>query len=175
MPTLQPLPTLPAYEDIKTPPIGGVDGESGGNSGTSWYYPQSPSNSVNYEYYYYYPPSNPENGYYYSPEYTQSKNLVNYQKQKTYALKNAYKLADPQSADNGQNRVVRRGITLTTTFVKATQSSGPAILIGGLSLKVNNSWLLVVPVALFIIVFRRRHRLNIDMSAYLNAILEIIL
>ena len=67
----------------------------------------------------------------------------------------------------------KRGIFVSQAFAKATESTLPGILLGGISLKVSPSWLSVVPIALFLVVLRRRKKINIE--KYLNYLLEIIL
>ena len=66
-----------------------------------------------------------------------------------------------------------RGVYISPAFTKATESTFPAILLNGISLKVNTGWLAVVPMAIIVITLRRRR--TIDLSKYLNSFLEILL
>lgn len=68
-----------------------------------------------------------------------------------------------------------RGTTFSTAFVKAVQSSAPATLVSGISLKVTYSWLLVLPLAITLYIYRRRNRIGIDIHRYINMLLDIIL
>ncbi len=82
-----------------------------------------------------------------------------------------YLVTTGQTAQN--NSYPQRGIFVSQAFAKATESTFPGILLGGISLKVSPSWLSVVPIALFLVVLRRRKKINIE--KYLNYLLEIIL
>ncbi|OGG30887.1 hypothetical protein A3I51_04770 [Candidatus Gottesmanbacteria bacterium RIFCSPLOWO2_02_FULL_38_8] len=170
LPTLAPLPTIAPLDDDSLP-VGGVED-------LPQQYNAEPSSNNYYSYNYYYPNQTGDGYYYYYPQqYVNSVYKVAGQRNKLTLLKNQYAASSlnnqPEAGSIGQARQILRGTTITTTFVKATQSSG--LLIGGLSLKVNNSWLMVVPLAVIIYVLRRRHRLNIDFNRYINMLLEIIL
>lgn len=73
---------------------------------------------------------------------------------------------------NSQKKI-KRGLFLSLNFTKATESSFTGMLFGGASLKVNQSWLSIIPFAVIFVLFRRRK--NINISRYLNAFLELIL
>ena len=156
---LRPLPTLkPINDDIL--PVGSVEENSENNY---YYYPE------------YYPEQIGGNDYYYPPEYRQAAAKVVSQRNKLTLLKKQYAAISqtPQPGVTGQTRLLRRGTSVSTSFVKATQSSN--LLIGGIKLNVTNTWLVIVPFALFIFYWRRRRRYNIDFTVYLNNILEVIL
>lgn len=72
-----------------------------------------------------------------------------------------------------QKRDIKRGLFLSPAFAKATEGTLPGMLLGGVSLKVNNSWLAIVPLALFIFLLRRRKKYNL--GKYLNMLLSIVL
>lgn len=162
LPTLPPLPTLaPIGEnnDSYDYPIGGT--EDSGNS------------SVTYTYTYY--DSQDNVNYVYPAEYAQSVNQINYaqywmwlQQQRNYAANTAQKVVLEE-----QGRVMTRGLFLSAAFAKATESSFPAMLLGGATLKVTGSWLWVIPVALFIFILRRRKKFSLE--KYLNMLLSIVL
>ena len=174
LPTIVPLPTLaPINDDIL--PVGGAIEELppyGDLSGNADIGQDSPNY---YTYYYYYPEeTNGTNYYYYPQEYINSVKTVATQRARVTNLQNQYSNIQASGEGiQGKARVLKRGTTVTQSFVKATQSSN--LLIGGLSLKVNNSWLLFVPLALFIYIWRRKKRINIDFNRYINMLLEIIL
>ncbi|KKS46436.1 hypothetical protein A2781_04230 [Candidatus Gottesmanbacteria bacterium RIFCSPHIGHO2_01_FULL_42_27] len=164
LPTLKPLPTLPALPGLQTPSF---------EVNTEYNYSLYPQNQ---EYYNVYPAVN-QGGNNYPDEYISSVNKVNNQRYRTYILRN-YLATAPSPTDtvgNQQTRVLRRGLFLSNNFAKATQATFPGILLGGLSLRVTSSWLAVLPLALFMLYWRRRRRYNIDFTVYLNNILEIIL
>ncbi|OGG12779.1 hypothetical protein A3D77_07010 [Candidatus Gottesmanbacteria bacterium RIFCSPHIGHO2_02_FULL_39_11] len=66
-----------------------------------------------------------------------------------------------------------RGVYLSPSFLKATESTLPGMLLGGVSLKVNERWLSVLPVAVLLVILRRRRK--IDFSKYLNMLFDIVL
>lgn len=66
-----------------------------------------------------------------------------------------------------------RGVYLSASFLKATESNFPGMLLGGVSLKVNEWWLSIVPLAAFLVILRRRRK--IDFSKYLNMLFDIVL
>ena len=169
--SIAPLSAISPLED-DTLPRGGVDELTA--------YQETGSNQQNaYNNYYYYPQYQSEqiqdNYYFYPPEYVNSVYLLAGQRNQLALLKNKYANNNQGSVQNltGEPRILRRGTSVTTNFVKATRSAN--ILLGGISLKVTNSWLLFIPFALFIFVFRRRNRINIDFNRYINMLLEIIL
>lgn len=66
-----------------------------------------------------------------------------------------------------------RGLFLSPAFAKATETSFAGMLLGGATLKIDQSWLSLIPFALLLIILRRRK--NIDLTKYLNSLLEIVL
>lgn len=159
LPTLPPLPTLMPINDYILP-IGDIEENSANNY---YYYPE------------YYPDQIGGNSYYYPPEYRQAAAKVTRERNKLTLLKKQYAAISqaPEQEVIGQTRLLRRGTSVSTSFIKATESSN--LLIGGIKLKVTNSWLVIIPFTLFIFYWRRRRRYNIDFTVYLNNILEVIL
>ncbi|MBI2617193.1 hypothetical protein HYW55_03615 [Candidatus Gottesmanbacteria bacterium] len=161
LPTIAPLPTIP--------PLGSADNFDSYNGESNEYadsYYQDQTSQTNEIYYYYYPET-----------YTQAVNTVNTARQKTYTTRQYYSQGVPeqQQVENQINQIkeVKRGIFLSPAFAKATQSSIAAMLLGGASIRVTNSWLWIVPVALFLFIIRRRKKY--DISKYVHALLEVIL
>ena len=68
---------------------------------------------------------------------------------------------------------IRRGVFISPAFAKATETSFAGILLGGASIRVNESWLTILPVTLFVLMLRRRRKFNF--TKYLNSLLEIVL
>lgn len=118
-------------------------------------------------------PSGNDYFYYYPAEYNQAVARVEYQKRLVLNQKRLYAQGVVPDTQNQQVRIVKRGIFLSKSFAKATETTFPGILLGGASLKVNHTWLSIIPVALFIVFMRRRK--NINFTKYLNSLLEIIL
>ena len=67
----------------------------------------------------------------------------------------------------------KRGIYLSPNFVKATETSIAGMLFGGAHINVNQTWLSVIPFTILAIFLRRRRKINI--SKYLNSLLEVVL
>jgi len=163
LPTLSPLPTIQPLPDLDIT----VD------QTTDFDYTPYVQNQG---YYYEYPASSGGESYY-PEEYVAAVNNVNYQRYRTYVLRN-YVTATPSptgTTADSEARVLRRGLFLSNNFAKATQATFPGILLGGVSLRVTSSWLAVLPLALFMLYWRRRKKVNIDLTVYLNNILEVIL
>jgi hypothetical protein len=84
---------------------------------------------------------------------------------------------NPQIVSNlttvNNQALVKRGTFLSPAFAKATETTFPGILLGGARLNVSQSWLSIVPLAILLILIRRRRK--IQFTKYLNALLEVVL
>lgn len=126
--------------------------------------------------YYYYALEQPV----YSPTYHQAVREVTIAREQVRsasrllsAVPNRERVAQEIQNVTTQARSLKRGLFLSAAFVKATEASQAGMLFGGARLRVNESWLAVVPLALMIVFFRRRKKY--DFTKYLNALLEVIL
>lgn len=70
-------------------------------------------------------------------------------------------------------KVPKQGIFLSPAFAKATETSFAGMLLGGASLRVSNTWLSIVPIALLLFFLRRKRKFNL--TKYVNRILEVLL
>ncbi len=68
---------------------------------------------------------------------------------------------------------IGQGIFMSSAFAKASETSVAGLLLGGARLKINETWLSILPLALVLLILRRRRK--IDFAKYLNSLLEIIL
>lgn len=106
--------------------------------------------------------------------YIQAQNHVRTVKNKVYGQTQLLSTPEPAIYRINQNNGLRRGLFVSTAFAKATESSSMAgILLGGATLRVNESWLSILPFALFIFLLRRRRKYNL--MKYLNSLLEVVL
>lgn len=111
---------------------------------------------------------------FYPEEYYQAVAQVQDAKKRVVLSKKQFSQGVPtkQYIDNQAHKLTR-GIFLSPAFAKATETSFAGILLGGASsLKINQSWLFVVPLAVLIVFLRRR---KVDFTKYINAILEVLL
>ncbi len=83
------------------------------------------------------------------------------------------KVASQIDVVNQQRSNLHRGLFLSAKFVKATESSLGGTLFAGASLRVNESWLAIVPFAVILFFLRRRKQYNL--SKFANFLLEVIL
>lgn len=103
---------------------------------------------------------------------------VNYQNRKVTTRRQYTNVMQPTGyypVNNSINyqRTVARGTFLSPAFAKATETTFPGILLGGARLNVSQSWLSIVPLAILLILIRRRRK--IQFTKYLNALLEVVL
>lgn len=142
----------------------------------------SDSGNADYEYHYQFTNySNPSDerqelaSYYYPSNYVSAVNQVYRQKTKVTALKNSYSQGVVPISTNGYggSRVVKRGLFISQAWAKATESTLPGILLGGASLRVNQSWLAIIPFTFILLLVRRRRKLHL--GKYMNSLLEIVL
>lgn len=168
-PVLPTLPILPTLPPVFTSTSDNFDTATEPNQTTTYTYSdteqtQGDQNGATTYYYYNYP-----------DEYTQAVNTVNTQKQQVSIIRRTYRQGVPQKQQiQLQVKAVSRGLFLSPAFAKATQTSSIAgILLGGASIRVTNSWLWIVPVALFLFFVRRRKKY--DFAKYLDSLLEILL
>lgn len=106
-------------------------------------------------------------------QFNQAVSRVNNQKKKVIAQQNQLKYNNNQKIQTAVNNKYTRGIFLSPAFAKAVESSFPGMLFGGVSLKVNQNWLSIIPFAIFLVILRRRKRLNL--SNTISNIIEKIL
>ncbi|OGG26635.1 hypothetical protein A2960_00490 [Candidatus Gottesmanbacteria bacterium RIFCSPLOWO2_01_FULL_39_12b] len=124
-----------------------------------------------YYYYYYYSDNTYQND---TTQYSQAVQKVGNSRQNVIKQRQVLRQSLPTSYDLIMPTVPpKRGLFVSKAFAKATESSLAGILLGGATLKVNQSWLSVIPLAILIIVLRRRRKINF--SGYLYKILEKIL
>lgn len=158
LPTISPLPTI-APVASNTDPIGYIQPIDNSNTASFTYY--EPQNVINYV-------------YVYPQDYTQAVNQVNNAKRWVWSQKQVVVTPLPQQTQvQQQGRLLTRGLFLSPAFAKATESSLPGMLLGGASFQVTGSWLSVIPLAIFIVVIRRRKKFNLE--KYLNMLLSIVL
>src|SRR3989338_2338038 len=86
---------------------------------------------------------------------------------------NTYTQAVNHVEDQTRNRQIFRGIYLSDTFAKATETTFAGMLFGGAKINVTGSWLAIVPFGILIYLLRRRKKFNF--TKYLNLFLEVIL
>lgn len=109
-----------------------------------------------------------------SADYNQSILLVNQTKKQIKAkVNNLASLSYPAYNLNDQRNLPPRGLFLSPAFAKATETSIAGMLFGGSSIKVTSSWLSVLPLAIIIVLLRRRKKFNL--TKYLNLFLELVL
>lgn len=112
--------------------------------------------------------------YIYPVAYNQAVNQVNNAKRIVYLQRQATITPLPQQTQVvAPGKILTRGIFLSPAFAKATESSFPGVLLNGVSFKVTNAWLSIIPLALFVFIMRRRKKFNLE--KYLNMLLSIVL
>lgn len=83
---------------------------------------------------------------------------VAFQRQKTLVLGGSFK----------------RGSFISQVFMKSSEPTGSGILILGGKHEVNTSWLVLIPIAAFIVLIRRRYILG-SLRDYVNILMEVII
>ena len=123
LPTLPVLPTIPPVQQVSDPyipPVGGTPTNE--DTYVASFNSYEPQTTINYIYVY------PE-------EYTQAVDQVNTAKQKLRLQKQAVITPLPAQTEVVQEgRIYTRGLFLSAAFIKATESTFPGILLGGVSL-----------------------------------------
>lgn len=172
-----PTPTPTTYQTpVFTATSGGIGGVGDTIGSDTQYLEQGTvGNSIYYTYQY------PDNGgYAYQPDiYTQAYKQVYYQKlnvskkAKTFAAGNV-----PVTYSAVDQAKLKRGLFLSPTFAKATETSFAGILLSGFKWKVDQNWLSIIPFALIFVYLRRRRTTTLGKFIHLvniNSLLEVLL
>lgn len=166
-----PTPTPTTYQSPSSPPTGDVELIPSTTPTPTATYESSIASTDNYnQYWQYYNTQQYLQAYYQAlDKVLNARKKIASQKERVLQQNVATKKSVEEEA-----KKLKRGVFLSAAFAKATETSLPGILLGGArSLKVNQSWLSVVPLAVFILLLRRRRKF--DISKYINALLEILL
>lgn len=171
-----PTPTVTVDPPFENTNIGGT-GDIAVATPTPGWSDDDNSNQTQTVYYYYYYESQPAaavdqgNAAVYPSNYQAAVNKLNNTKNRL--TKEPYQPA-AQEVQNQVNQLTR-GVFISAAFAKATQSTYPAILLGGAKFKVTNTWLSIIPLAFIFFFLRRRRKFKINVGKYLNMILDIVL
>lgn len=120
------------------------------------------------------PANNVESENIYEKYYEALNKINNYQKIIFQKKNNStYIQAVNHVANQTANKQMSRGIFLSATFAKATETTFAGMLFGGAKINVTGSWLAIVPFGILVYLLRRRKKFNF--TKYLNLFLEVIL